>query len=350
MKPGKGNDLDIDSSVSDLFELPERKRGLSINGEIVPERDLDCINIHDFAVFEKEQDLIPEFRVSIKSRSSASSDGLSPNVVSSGDEGGKGFRLAGASPQTGETKVTRTPSFKHIAQQVRMVEKVLLRWPCRPRSRHHSSSSEDLCEDDLETNNNEAEVMRENNAAPDVLLMDTVVFQLSTQGIHVDSLADDTEVNSGSLSPPEAAEVKGISDRVDSTPDKDLSPDQNSSSEAQSVRDINLNKDKNAVGQTTESKSTPESPANKVMRSNDVPVSQSDPSQNVPAKPLENSRVVENSQAQPPPPSKPECCDRDGVVHDVASLTGPHAAQVKVPAAKEGESPQEARSCPCVPL
>lgn len=345
MKPGKGNDPDNGSSVPNLLELPDRKRGLSINGEIVPERDLDCINIHDFAVFEKEQDLIPEFRVSIKSRSSASSDGRSSIVGSPGDEGGRGFLLASATPQMDETKVARTPSFKRIAQQVRMVEKVLLRWPCRPRSRHHSSSSEDFCEDDVETNNNEAEAMKERKAEADVLSADTAVSHLSTQGIHVDCLDDNAETNSGSLSPPKAAEVKDLYDRSDLSASRGVSPDENNSNNAQPVRDINLNEDKTAVRQSAESASASEPPASRVVCSSDTSVSQSGPPQKV-----ENSRVVENSQVQPPPPSKPECCDRGGVVHDVTSPTGPHAAQVKVPAAKEGESQQEARSCPCVLL
>ena len=360
MKPGKGNDPVSDYSPPSLLDPPARKRGLSINGEVVPERDLDCINIHDFAVFEKEQDLIPEFRVTIKSRSSASSEGPSPTAAWPGGHGegegegegggGSGFLVAGEG-----APVARTPSFKRIAQRVRMVERVLLRWPCRPRTRHHSSSSEDFNQDDdLETNNNnnnnnnQAGAGKASTAQPDALSLDTSVSRLSTQDVHIASLEGDAEeeTNSCSAAHPQAVEAKNTSDGADPSADKDVFFDQNSSNNAQSVRDINLNEDKNAVARTSEPTSSPEALAGKARRDDgDAPVSPSDPPQQV----QEGSKVVSKSPVSPPPPSGPECCDRGGVVHDV-SPTSPPAAALKAPAPKEGRSQREARWCPCALL
>ena len=80
------------------------------------------MNIHDYATFEKEEQLIPEFRTSIKSKTGR--------------------------PQLEDGGLKRKSSFKDVARQVISMESVLLKWPRRPRSRHHSSSSEDIAEDE----------------------------------------------------------------------------------------------------------------------------------------------------------------------------------------------------------
>ena len=322
MKPGKGKDRteQSDTFVANFLDLPARKRGLSINGEIVPERDLDMVNIHDFAIFEKEQELIPEFRVSIKSRSSASSDGCSPIVDSIGAEGKKGFPLVSATPAAEDHKVTRTPSFKLIAHQVRMVEKVLLRWPCRPRSRHHSSSSEDYFEDEAETNTNrEVATTGRNVSEPDVLSVDTAVSQLSAQTDHCD-IANDH-------SPPSKA------DEVEDS-------QQDHSQNAQSTIDINLNEDKVSVMPNTNSQ---ESASSKLLDRNETD-NQATPASKTAVS--ESSKVVETSQVQLIPSTKSECCDHGAVVHDAGSPTEPQAAQGK--ASSGGKEGERRRWCPCV--
>ena len=100
------------------------RKSLSINGEVISAANMEEVNIHDFAVFEQEQALLPEFKnsVRLKSRNTSSSD-LDP-----------------------KKSIERKTSFQEIAKQVVNMEKVLLRWPnpkLRPRTRHHSSSSED---------------------------------------------------------------------------------------------------------------------------------------------------------------------------------------------------------------
>ncbi|BFY98222.1 hypothetical protein BsWGS_01261 [Bradybaena similaris] len=139
MKPGKGNSEQQkqslpDSSTTKPLSPLDRKRTLSINGELIEsvdfsinEVDLSTINIHDYAVFEKEHALIPEFRQSIKNRK------LSDKA---GEKSG-GSELS-------QPTVTRTRSFQEVAKQVRTMEMVLLQWLKRPSSRHHSSSSEDF--------------------------------------------------------------------------------------------------------------------------------------------------------------------------------------------------------------
>lgn len=124
LKKGKGKDLEFQPQSSK--KLRERlSTSLSINGEII-DMDNEVVNIHDYATFEKEEQLIPEFRVSIKSKHKRS--------ISREDAVG------------GELK--RKSSFKNVAKQVVSMESVLLKWPRRPRTRHHSSSSEDVAEDE----------------------------------------------------------------------------------------------------------------------------------------------------------------------------------------------------------
>lgn len=110
--------------------LSTRSRVLSINGEPVPDVEMDEVNIHYSAVFEKEHKLLPEARTSIKARS-----------------------------------VKGTLTFHDIAQHVVLAESVLRTWP--RKNRRHSSSSED----DLNDNQTEAE----NNNKPDDSLNSTPV-------------------------------------------------------------------------------------------------------------------------------------------------------------------------------
>ena len=110
-------DEDVVTSPSSPHPLTQ---SLSINGELVETIDLDDINIHDFATFEKEQILSPDFKASIRRRGN--------NVGENENE-------------------DRKMSFVDAAKHVQIAKSVLNRWPKRPRSRHHSSSSEDIVED-----------------------------------------------------------------------------------------------------------------------------------------------------------------------------------------------------------
>lgn len=100
---------------------------LSINGEPVRVENINDINIHDFSTFANEQALLPEFKNSIRLKSSPTKPSI--DLLSDG------------------FPVKRRSSFVEIAKQVVSMEKVLMSWPrprTRPRSRHHSSSSEDM--------------------------------------------------------------------------------------------------------------------------------------------------------------------------------------------------------------
>ena len=175
MKPGKGkhlveseNNLIVDSDLQqhqkeevDLTVLSSldsrsltpdapadfrRPRTLSINGErvvgllgprssdIETAQDVDwsLVNIHDYAKFEQEKYLMPDFRNSIKKLEGEENSGIIENI----------------SKQSG---MTRKRSFKEMASKVRTMEKVLKLWPRRPRSRHHSSSSEDYSQSESDT-------------------------------------------------------------------------------------------------------------------------------------------------------------------------------------------------------
>lgn len=326
MRPGKGNEsADSESFVAHL-EIPARKRGLSINGEVVPERDLESVNIHDFAIFEKEQELIPEFRVSIKSRSSASSDGLSPTMVSPRDDTGRGFLSTGlgVNSEAEGTKVARTPSFKRVAHQVRMVEKVLLRWPCRPHSRHHSSSSEDYCEED-EANNNEAVVLKGTESELDVLAMNTPVSAQSVD-LNIDTKSNSLGGSANSSSRKTVETKDTDSGRTNTSPDTDLLS--YNSTYTASSRDVNLNEKKNTVPNATDSPGSGDRGRKE-------------------GKGKESSKVVESRQVPPTPQSKPEfCADRAGVVHE-----GKEALAVATTKEGKGESQEERqRWCPCVLL
>ena len=160
LKKGKGKDIAIEPQTSKR----QRKRlstSISINGEVVNTENED-VNIHDYATFEKEEQLVPEFRVSIKSKTGRS--------ISRED--------------AIDHRLERKSSFKNVAKQVISMESVLLKWPRRPRSRHHSSSSEDIAED---------EVNRYRDGTPDYQDMN----QEDNISVHTDTseLSDSEEVD-----------------------------------------------------------------------------------------------------------------------------------------------------------
>lgn len=110
---------------------------LSINGEPVQVENINDINIHDYSSFANEQALLPEFKNSIRLKSSPAKPSMD--------------FLTDGSP------VKRRSSFVEIAKQVVSMEKVLMHWPrprTRPRSRHHSSSSEDMNDTESEEDSN----------------------------------------------------------------------------------------------------------------------------------------------------------------------------------------------------
>ncbi|XP_071090674.1 inositol polyphosphate-5-phosphatase A-like [Haliotis cracherodii] len=165
LKPGKGN---LNESLSSSTKTP-RKKVLSINGEHVESDDITDINIHDYAVFEKEKDLVPEFRTSIRTRTASGTlipDSLKP-----------------------EPTRVRRKSFQEIAMQVRTCQKILREWP-RIRMRHHSSSSEDFS-DDEENNNAEEDKSPSTDIKPDV----------SQVSLEVDDSVQMTSVSTPSASP-----------------------------------------------------------------------------------------------------------------------------------------------------
>ncbi|KAK3094842.1 hypothetical protein FSP39_006936 [Pinctada imbricata] len=137
LKRSQGNSS-VPSSPVDPSKSPLRN-SLSINGEVMDSSNIDSINIHDFAVFEEETALLPEFKnsVRLKQRPSNTQQNLHVNT---------------------KPTVERKASFQEIASKVLSMEKVLMRWPkskLRPRDRHHSSSSED----DLHTDTDSKESM-----------------------------------------------------------------------------------------------------------------------------------------------------------------------------------------------
>lgn len=348
MKPGKGKISEgmdnLSSFVFNLPDAPKRKRGLSINGESVPEpRNLKSINIHDFAVFEREQELIPEFRVSIKSRSSACcSDGFSPhNILSPRVDGWDNFLFAANARTIDKSGVARTPSFKKIAQQVRMVERVLLRWPCRPRSRHHSSSSEDFCfEDDSEVNNTETD----------------------KEGVKPDDIQFETNVDDADSASGWSSKVAKNLQSINVNSDANQNHSKNMHNE--STKDIKLNDDK-AISipksvALSDSILTNRPHLNEFSKDAALTTQSQCAATSTPP-PSQSSKVVEmkNIPHTSVPNDSPGCCDRDSVVvhGDVAaaSQTRPPAEQVKTKTtgSKNGEASASSGRpfrCPCVIL
>lgn len=138
LKKGKGKQVppfDTQSSVERRKQLTHK---ISINGETFDIQH-DDINIHDFAQFNNTEELDPEFRYSIKSRSSGY---LIRQARCESEEDDDAFTAADdESSREGAPKKAR--SFQDIARQVCLMENALLRWPRPNRTRHHSSSSED---------------------------------------------------------------------------------------------------------------------------------------------------------------------------------------------------------------
>ncbi|KAK3599450.1 hypothetical protein CHS0354_036468 [Potamilus streckersoni] len=152
LKKGKGKFSSV-SSVDSQPSRPKLTQKLSINGEDMDMVSLEDINIHDFAKFAKEQELLPEFRTSIKRKETSEKREICSTSLS----------------------VLQKSSFSDIASRVVSMEKVLLRWPRRSRERHHSSSSEDFSEayDRDDKNDNE------DNKCQDVDFVHTAESELS---------------------------------------------------------------------------------------------------------------------------------------------------------------------------
>lgn len=89
---------------------------------------LDNVSIHDYATFEQEHLLPPDFLTSIRHKC------LNTSAESN----------SASSENNNSSPLKKKKSFLECAQQVRKYEGVLLRWP--KRTRHHSSSSEESVE------------------------------------------------------------------------------------------------------------------------------------------------------------------------------------------------------------
>lgn len=110
---------------------------------------MEEINIHDFATFEKEQHLLPEFKNSIRQKQRAT------------------IPIAGSKNKLFQ-QVGRKPSFQEIAKTVQAVEKVLIRWPRRSRSHHHSSSSEDDLDENVSCSDKKKEKVDTSDIAVEI--------------------------------------------------------------------------------------------------------------------------------------------------------------------------------------
>ncbi|WAR21819.1 I5P1-like protein [Mya arenaria] len=139
LRKGKGNQQAPFDTQTSFERRKKLSKKISINGETI-DFQKGKINIHDYANFEKSEELIPEFRLSIKTKQGSS---LKRQHNISGDSAENSRDAQG---------VTKKPSFHEIAQRVLLMESALMKWPNRPRTRHHSSSSEDLMDSDEETN------------------------------------------------------------------------------------------------------------------------------------------------------------------------------------------------------
>ncbi|WAR21834.1 I5P1-like protein [Mya arenaria] len=139
LRKGKGNQQAPFDTQTSFERRKKLSKKISINGETI-DFQKGKINIHDYANFEKSEELIPEFRLSIKTKEGSS---LKRQHNISGDSAENSRDAQG---------VTKKPSFHEIAQRVLLMESALMKWPNRPRTRHHSSSSEDLMDSDEETN------------------------------------------------------------------------------------------------------------------------------------------------------------------------------------------------------
>ena len=168
LKKGKGNNFEIQPQSSKKLRN-KLSSSISVNGERV-DTEHEEVNIHDYATFEKEEQLIPEFRISIKSR-----HGSTLSREKSVEDDG----------------LTRKSSFKDVARQVVSMENVLKKWPRRPRSRHHSSSSEDIAED---------EENRDVDITPDDISVHTDTSELSdSEDINRDLAPEEIDIHTASI-------------------------------------------------------------------------------------------------------------------------------------------------------
>lgn len=369
IKPGKGKDLE-----DNMFEFHHvkpfaRRRGLSINGELVPDSEFDSLNIHDFAVFEKEQELIPEFRVSIKSRSSEpSEDKQTSSEKLSGGVDGANETSCSKAPGPSIAGLEHSRSFQQIAHKVCVVERVLLRWPRRPRSRHHSSSSEDFYEETLEDSNNSDEYQQGINSEADLVAVDSVHLHLLSHDICTKEETVKMESNAGRPYNSGKFENNQIENVFDET--KQLitnSGDINSNNEV--MREL-VSKDTELQEKGFDSETACETPTrepgiicedkkNSHTKVLDLPDAQSklmdmSNSQTV-KKELTDSQVVCSL-------ANPDCCDSTPVMHGEvvssivsppAAAAGPVAAQAETVKQREtvnGQSSSATHLCPCTLL
>ena len=183
LKKGKGNETPSYDSQTSVERRKILAHKISINGETVDYAQ-DELNIHDYAEFERSDELIPEFRLSIKSK------GPPPKLTRQKQSLDEGTGVSGeneANTSASAVSPKKTRSFQNIARQVCLMEHALKMWPGRNRERHHSSSSEDLVDLDKET--------------------DTDTFDVETASVHTDtSLLSGTEI----------IDIDDIKGRVDS--------------------------------------------------------------------------------------------------------------------------------------
>lgn len=141
LKKGKGKQVPPFDTQTSIERRKLLAHKISINGETVDYAQ-DELNIHDYAKFEKADELIPEFRFSIKSKG----PGMLVRQKESVDEDGHSQQNDDTNNSGEVPKKTR--SFQNIARQVCLMETALMKWP--RRTRHHSSSSEDEKETDTD--------------------------------------------------------------------------------------------------------------------------------------------------------------------------------------------------------
>jgi len=173
---------------------------ISINGETLDYKH-EQINIHDYAEFEKSEDLIPEFRLSIKSKV--------PQLVRQQHCSEDDETTMSAAGDSSSLQAKKARSFQDIARQVCMLESALKKWPRRPRSRHHSSSSEDHADSDGDT---------DNLATEDTASIHTDISDLSTTVDQINVQLEDVSLRSSvnNSSPAETGVRQRLSDHIKS--------------------------------------------------------------------------------------------------------------------------------------
>ena len=136
-----GNTSPITPTPSTSDEIPTHKplkKVISINGEEVDSSDMESINIHDFAQFEREQHITNEFFSTIKRRSESSEQDLNSPTRKS---------------------VHRQRSFKDVARDVIKLDQVLKAF----KHYAHRSDSEVSDDDDVIDNDNKKLLVNNNN-------------------------------------------------------------------------------------------------------------------------------------------------------------------------------------------